>query len=301
MDSKTDLTLFWLAWQKTCSIRLCCAGHEREYLEKCSSDRKLVENMEQIQSLASDVINSMNRRFNTLLDKNAGMRLSDFSTESENWGARGVGSAFELLESHLYNKQFLNGKPFKAYLFEDAAGRPGGMNRNLFGYLQRVLATMVAESYGENVYQPLQDEDGHDIEPAQVSLDGQRGLCSPCTPAECVEIKEAEESFRRYLANKGTTWDSDHWLILFCMLNLLPVGGGKVGHLFSKKHSTINVWFSQMRSELLAWLRDGLSDKAIGLALSGRLQSILDENVHKMQWYCEIKDILEENRKSTGK
>ena len=56
-----------------------------------------------------------------------------------------------------------------------------------------------------------------------------------------------------------------------------------------------------MRSELLAWLRDGVSDKAIGLALSGGLQSILNENVHKMQWYCEIKDILEENRKSTGK
>ena len=301
MNSNTDLTLFWLAWQKTCSVRLCCVGHDQEYLEKCSSDRKLVENIEQIQSLASDVINSMNRRFNMLLDKNAGMRLSDLSAESENWDAQGAGSAFELLESYLYNKQFLNGKPFKAYLFEDAAERPGGMNRNLFGYLQRVLATMVAESYGENVYQPLRDEDGREVEPAQVSMDGQTVLDTPYTPAELVEIHEVEESFRRYLTEYGGSWDSDHWLILFCMLNLLPVGGEKVGHLFSKKHSTINVWFSQMRSELLAWLRDGLSDKAIGLALSGRLQSILDENVHKMQWYCEIKDILEENRKSTGK
>ena len=127
MNSKTDLTLFWLAWQKTCSVRLCCVGHDQEYLEKCSSNQELVENIEQVQSLASDVIKSMNKRFNMLLGKNAGMRLSDFSAESENWRAQGLGSAFELLESHLYNKQFLNGKPFKVYLFEDAAGRPGGM------------------------------------------------------------------------------------------------------------------------------------------------------------------------------
>lgn len=301
MDSKTDLTLFWLAWQKTCSIRLCCSGHDREYLEKCSADQKLVDNIEYVQTLASDVINSMNRRFKMLLGRNEGMRLSDFSAESENWGTQGVGSAFELLESHLYNKQFLNGKPFKAYLFEDAAGRPGGMNRNLFGYLQRTLATMIDESYGENVYQPSQDEDGRDIEPTQVSLDGQRVLCSPDTPAECVEIQEAENSFRRYLAKNETSWDSDHWLILFCILNLLRVGSEKVRHFFDKGHQTINVWYTKMRSELLEWLREDASDKAIAMALNGNIQEILDDNVQKMRWYNEIKNILEENRKSTGK
>ncbi len=301
MNSNTDLTLFWLAWQKTCSVRLCCAGHDQEYLEKCSSDRKLIESIEQIQGLASEVINSMNRRFNMLLDKNAGMRLSDFSAESENWDGQGAGSAFELLESYLYNKQYLNGKPFKAYLFEDAAERPGGMNRNLFGYLQRVLATMVAESYGENVYRPLKDEDGREVEPAEVSMDGQKVLASPYTPEEGVEIHEVEESFQRYLAENGPSWDSDHWLILFCMLNLLRVGSEKVRPLFAKGHQTINVWFSQMRSELLAWLRNGVSDKAIGMSLDGNLQSILDDNVQKMPWYCEIKRVLAENRKSTGK
>ena len=301
MNSNTDLTLFWLAWQKTCSVRLCCAGHNREYLEKCSSRRELVESIEQVQVLAADVMNSMNRRFNMLLGKDFGMRLSDFSAESDNWGAHGVGSAFELLESYLYNKQFLNGKSFKAYLFEDVAGRQGGMNRNLFGYLQRVLATMVAESYGENVYQPMKDEDGKEVEPAQVSMDGQKVLDAPYTPEEVAEIHGVEESFQRYLAEEGPSWDSDHWLILFCMLNLLRVGSEKVRPLFSKGHQTINVWFSQMRSDLLVWLRDGFSDKAIGMSLDGNLQSILDDNVQKMPWYCEIKRVLAENRKSTGK
>ena len=301
MNSKTDLTLFWLAWQKTCSVRLCCVGHDQEYLEKCSSNQELVENIEQVQSLASDVIKSMNKRFNMLLGKNAGMRLSDFSAETENWRAQGLGSAFELLESHLYNKQFLNGKPFKAYLFEDAAGRPGGMNKNLFGYLQCILATMIDESYGENVYQPSQDEDGREIEPSQVSLDGRRTLASSYTPEANVEIHEVEAAFRRYLAERGSSWDSDHWLILFCMLNLLRVGSEKVKPLFSKGHQTINIWFSQMRSDLLVWFRNGFSDKAIGMSLNGNLQVILDDNVQKMPWYCEIKTILEESRKSTGK
>ncbi len=301
MNSDTDLTLFWLAWQKTCSIRLCCSGHEREYLEKCSSDRGLTDSIELVQSLASDVINSMNRRFDMLLGKDVGMRISDLSAESGNWANQGTGSAFELLESYLYGKQFLNGKPFKAYLLEDVAGRPGGMNKNLFGYLQRVLATVIHESYGENVYQPSLDEDGREIEPAQVSLDGRKVLDAPYSPEECVEVHEVEESFRRYLIETGTSWDSDHWLVLFCMLNLLRVGSEKVRPLFTKGHQTINVWFSQMRSELLAWLRENLSDKAIGGALNGNLQAILDENVRQMAWYCEIKNILEENRKSTGK
>jgi hypothetical protein len=85
------------------------------------------------------------------------------------------------------------------------------------------------------------------------------------------------------------------------MLNLLRVGSEKVRPLFAKGHQTINVWFSQMRSELLAWLRNGLSDKAIGMSLDGNLQAILDSNVQKMTWYRKVKNILEESRKSTGK
>ena len=301
MNSNTDLTLFWLAWQKTCSIRLCCSGHEREYVEKCSSVRELTDNIVQVQTLASEIINSMNRRFGMLLGKDVGMRLSDFSTESENWGGQGQGSAFELLESYLYNKQFLKGKPFKAYLFEDAAGRLGGMNKNLFGYLQRILATMNHESYGENVYQPSIDEDGREVEPAQVSLDGRKVREAPYSPYECAEVHDVEESFRGYLIGHELSWDSDHWLILFCMLNLLRVGSEKVKPLFSKGHQTINVWFSTMRSELLVWLRENFSDKAIGISLNGKLQAILDEKVRQMEWYCKIRNILEESRKSTGK
>lgn len=272
-----------------------------EYAEKCLPVQELTDKIVHVQTLASDIINSMNKRFRMLLDKDGGMRISDFSTELDGWSHQELGSAFELLESYLYDKQSIKGKPFKAYLFEDVAGRTGGMNKNLFGYLQRVLATMIHESYGDNIYQPFLDEDGREIEPAQISLNGRNVLESPYSPDECAEVHEVEESFHRYLIKYGASWDSDHWLILFCILNLLRVGSAKVRPLFSKGHQTINVWCSQMRSELLAWLRENFSDKVIGMSLNGRLQAILDDEVRQMEWYCEIRNILEESRKSTGK
>lgn len=303
MDTRTDLTLFWLAWQKTCSIRLCCAGHEKEYREKCAANADLIENAQRVQDLASGVMASMDGRFDLLLrNRDAGARLSEFSEEARGRGAASDGgSAFELLESHLYNKRYLKGRAFKAYLFEEVAGRPGGMNRNLFGYLQRILATVVDESYGDCVYQPRMDDDGVEIEPAQVSVGGRMARETVATPAECAEAHEVEEVFRKYLVENAADWDSDHWLILFCLLNLLRVGSERIRPLFAKGHQTVNVWFSQMRSELLSRLREGFSDKAIGMALNGALQGALDEKVSKMPWYGEARKILAENRESTGK
>lgn len=303
MNSTTDLTLFWRAWQKTCSVRLCCAGHDREYLQCCSSIPELCEKKEEVQSLAREVIASMNRHFAAQLKKNwNGARLSDYSTESTGWNlCRSQGSAFELLESHLYNRQFLKGRAFKAYLFEDVARRPGGMNRNLFGYLQRVLATIAADSYGENLYQPQQDEAGNDMEPTSISLDGHTVVAALPTAEEYTEAREVEDVFCGYLIAHGKEWSSDHWLILYCVLNLLRVGASDIRALFSKGHQTINVWTSQMKSDLLCWLRERFSDKAIGMALAGRLQSVLDKKVCEMAWYPRITEILEENRKSTGK
>lgn len=304
MDSNTDLTLFWLAWQKTCSIRLCCVGHEREYRERCSGNQELCEKMELVQKLAQDVMKSMNSHFILRLGKaneEKGLRLSDYSSEAEAWKpGYAHGSAFELLEAHLYNKQFLSGKQFKAYLFENIADRPGGMSRNLFGYLQRVLRTIVRESYGENVYQPLQDEDGKDVEPARISLDGRTVVAATPTAEECAEAREVEDAFRIYLA-ECKDWDADHWLILYCILNILPVGGARIRPLFVKGHQTINVWASEMKSDLLRWLRERFSDKAIVMALDGRLQAILNLVVQKMDWYPSIVEILEQNCRSTGK
>lgn len=304
MDAATDLTLFWRAWQKTCSVRLCCVGHEREYRERCASVPELCERMEEVQALAKGVIVSMNKRLAALLKKGAaGTRLSDLSADfgGERPSVQALGSAFELIELHLYGRASLNGKQFKAYLFEDVAGRPGGMNRNLFGYLQRVLSTVVAESYGENVYQSVRDEDGNDQEPPTISTDGFHPVAALPTADECAEAHEVEDFFRAYLSEHASVWTSDHWLVLYCVLNMLRVGAADVRPLFSKGHQTINVYAAQMRGDLLRRLREAFSDKAIGLALMGPLQDILDERVCREAWHPRARKILEENRQSTGK
>lgn len=303
MNHNTDLTLFWLAWQKTCSIRLCCTGYEKEYLNRCEGYVDLCLKILEIQKLAAKIISSMNISFRACLEdkrKLKGARLSSLKEVSESWN-NNLGSAFELIESHLYAREKLNGKAFKAYLFEDIANRPGGINKNIYGYLQRVLFTIINESFGENVYEPLRNEVGEEIEPRKISLNGFDALKDYYTPEECVEVKEIEVAFSAFLSEKKRVWDSDCWLVMFCILNLLRVGSAKIQPLFSKGHQTINVMCSQLKHELLMFLRDRFSDKAIGMSLNGSLQLILEKRVEAMKWYVEIKNILEENKKSTGK
>ena len=304
MKSDTDLTLFWLAWKKTCSIRLCCTGHESEYLKKCADDSDLCNEMPLVQKLASDVMVSMNRTFQLYLRKREdenGARLSSLDVESNSWNEHyHLGSAFELLESHLYGRQNLNGKAFKSYLFEDIGVREGGINKNLYGYLQAILRTIINESFGENVYMPLMNEDGTAVEPDRISFDGSTVLNDVHTPDEYAEENEIKDEFSRFLAEKEG-WDSDHWLVAYCILNLLRVGNAKIQPMFSKGHQTINVLCTRMKGDLLQWLRSRFSDNAIGMSLNGSLQEILDGYVKKMPWYDEMKKILEENRKSTGK
>lgn len=304
MNVDTDLTLFWLAWQKTCSIRLCCEGYEKDYLAKCASDSELCSEVHAVQNLAKEIISSMNEKFRAYIKYKSGengLRLSNLNVESASWTkSASLGSAFEVLESHLYAKQKLNGKAFKSYLFEDVGTRAGGINKNLYGYLQRVMRTIIDESFGENVYQPLRNEEGVEVEPPKISLNGTNALNAGYRPDECVEVNEIKVVFSKYLSQK-VTWDDDHWLVLFCILNLLRVGSAKIQPLFSKGHQTINVLCSQMKGELLSVLRNGFSDKAIGMALNGSLQEILDGYLKDKPWYGEIKKILEENIKSTGK
>lgn len=57
--------------------------------------------------------------------------------------------AFHELESHLYARQTIKGKPFKSYLFEDIALRQGGIAKNISGYLlgsQSVMKDIVKRS-----------------------------------------------------------------------------------------------------------------------------------------------------------
>ena len=126
MNSNTDLTNFWISWHGTCSIRLCLKSQAKE-----------------VADLANEVMQSTNADFRNQLrhlGSTSGMRRSIYEDEAAQWGQNGdCGSAFELAESQLYAKATINKRAFKDYLFEEIAGRDGGMNKNLYGYMQRVI------------------------------------------------------------------------------------------------------------------------------------------------------------------
>lgn len=301
MDATTDLTDFFLAWKKMCSIRLCLPEHEHKLRNACMGDFNLFSRVHEINTLAEDVMKSSNRDFEMMLHlSQAGMRRSLFENEVESW-RNGAGSAFELMEGHLYAKEKLNGKAFKSYLFENIATRSGGISKNLYGYLQRTWRTLAKESFGENVYEPVVNDDGDAIEPRNISYDGKHEAIAIPTPDEQLEIKEAVARFCRFLDKETPSWEQDHWIVLFCVLNVIAIGGQRVRKLYIKGHDTINTIGQRLRSTLITYMRETCPDLAIARAMNGEIQRIVDEKMREMPFFGVLMKIREENRKSTGK
>ena len=70
---------------------------------------------------------------------------------------------------------------------------------------------------------------------------------------------------------------------------------------FSHGHDTINTKSNRLKGRLLAELRENFEDQAIGYALDGKVQTVLDEKMKKLDCFDALMKILEENRASTGK
>ena len=298
MEKNTDLTNFWLAWYRTCSIRKCTTPNENELRNACAGDPELVSNIATIMELAAEVMKSTNAEFRRLIARPHGGRRSLYEDEAKGWGNEiGMqGSAFELLESHLYAKETINGRKFKDYLFEEIGERPGGMNQNLYGYFQRILVTIAKESFGDLVFEPVVAEDGEPQVPERIVLDGKTEARSEIAPEENLEIKEVAEFFRGYLDAMTPRWSQDNWIVLFCILNVIKVGSEKVRPLYAKGHDTINRMRDRMRGELITALRENFSDSAIGWSLDGILQDILNKKMQEMPCWVPLQKILEENR-----
>ena len=302
MDAKTDLTNFWLAWHHTCAIRLCTEANRQELVKVCALDDSLQDQIDDVIVKAAEVVKSTNAEFRKHLCAPHGKRRSEFETEAEGWrDGEANGSAFELMENRLYAKGTINGRAFKDYLFEEIANRPGGMNRNLYGYMQAIMFSMAKESFGENIFEPAKDEDGVDIPPKDISTDGRTLVRAQPTPVENLEAKEVVTFFAAYLEEHTRDWDDDKWIVLFCILNMLRVGGEKVRPFFNKGHDTINRYCNEMRTELLHSLREEFDDKAIGMALNGPVQTVLDDKMKQMPCFAELKNLVKENQRSTGK
>lgn len=147
--------------------------------------------------------------------------VSDYSDYVRGWfegDLRGV-SAFELIEQHLYAKStgeaksgegaaepMMNGRRLKDYLFEDIGGRPGGLNRNLWGYLLKKetiwvmgrpypsrLRQVANESFRMPLVSAREDDEGAADEEAS----------DPTPDAENQMVARAVEILKTYLTSSA--------------------------------------------------------------------------------------------------
>lgn len=216
-------------------------------------------------------------------EKRRGKLVSEYIDLVEGWARHDemTTSAFELVEIDLYreaakkaggangNKEpMLKGRKLKDYLFEDIGGRPGGLCKNLWGYLLKKGVTvvkgrtyisrlrMVANSSFRN---PVEDKpfdsggDGTPNEPVdQSSLEPDRPIL----------VRQAGDTFRTYLIGKwNTDFDVSDRVVLCCAFfeyvlsdpfvkGLVPISGSALNDRKIKRVSEVYKLFKAKEFEI---------------------------------------------------
>lgn len=314
MDRDTDQTVFWLAWHETCSAAACVDG---ETLKKsCCGDStrysEIIDNLSETQKLARDMINSTNKEFKKALDYYNGVYKgrvnSDFADEVTNWrrGDPSFGCAFTLLESWLYAKESIKGRPFKDYLFEDVASRSGTVCKNLNGYVKRALWTLARNSFSKVYRREEQIDDEGNVLEDDIPREGLRDDYYSLPSYLMADINRVVDFFGEYIDELGSprngepaVWDEDNWISLYCALHQIPVNTPKVATLCRRGHTAVSVVYKQTVGNLLLVLRKRLkaSDRAIARAMETGVPQILDERMKNMPFYVELEAIRRERIK----
>lgn len=312
MDKNTDLTNFWLGWKATCAIRDCM--NKTQLIKKCKEAsvrpdaaaiyQDVIADADGVAGLAQELIEATNREFIGQLKYFGcgGKRTSVYGDQAANWKEANSGSAFELVEGVLYEKQGINGRSFKSYLFEQIGGRKGCLSGNLYGYIRDMAKTLAERSFKafeEKIEQPKDDE-GKELEPDYGSTEDQVDAFSR-SPELNLEISQVGEFFKKYIDELGEDWDDDYWIVLYTGLNKMPIHNHEVAALCKRKKSTLSEIYSKTMGNLLKALRGQFSDRAIGGALAGDMQKILDKKIGGKGFYPQLEALWMKMYGTTGK
>ena len=312
MDKNTDLTNFWLGWKATCAIRDCM--NKTQLIKKCKEAsvrpdaaavyQDVIADADGVAKCARGVMESMNRAFLGELKLNSagGKRTSIYDDQAANWKEANSGSAFELVEGVLYDKQEINGRPFKSYLFEQIGTRKGCLSGNLYGYIRDIAKTLAErsfEAFEEKIEQPKDDE-GKELDSDYGSTDDREDAFSRSQELS-LEISQVGEFFKKYIDELGEDWDDDYWIVLYTGLNKMPIHNPEVAALCRRKKSTLSEIYSKTMGNLLKALRGCFSDRAIGGALAGDMQKILDKKIGEMGFYPQLEALWMKMYGTTGK
>lgn len=310
MNSETDLTNFWLGWKATCAIRDC--ADKTKLVTKCNEKMVagesvdvfsgVVADAENVVKLAKDVIKSTNAEFVSKLNYYSfgGKRTSVLGGEISAW-KDDVGSAFELVESHLYAKQQIKGRPFKSYLFEDIGTRKGCLSQNLYGYVQLMIRSIVESSFGkESPIEEKEDDEGKKQE-ADVGSTEDRFAADTRSPELNHEVSEVRTFFGKYIDELVGQWDDDHLIALYAGLHQLPINNPEVAALCRRSKSALAEVSRKTLGNLLLSLRGRFSDRAIGGALEGEMQGVLVEKIRSKPYFSQLEEIWRKKYGRAGK
>ena len=130
---------------------------------------------------------------------------------------------YVLLESYLYNKQTICGRPFKDHLFEKAKllGEPVG--EYLSKYVLNCLRTIINSSFGSGSHATpiiaISREDPtrpHPVDTLTLQDLENAGIANPFfTPEEEIEIQDAADQFLKQMEGKWETFDKANKVIFF--------------------------------------------------------------------------------------
>lgn len=246
-----------------------------------------------------------------------GYAVSEYLEYVRDFGKKGVPNAFEILESHLYVKEgesrrkpsagnkVFNGKGFKNYLFEDIATRPGGMSKNLWGYLIRgVLRTIANESFGTPVAAPIKGEEGEEIELNPEDLPGIEDIWGEKEKtAFAADVEAAKELFREKLFRQWPELDMAAKVAFACQAFDLSMNSPEIKKMVGVGGSALY----NRRELLVKMLRDVVAEghverEVLGEALRcGMLTNAVYEAVSADPACGALKDFIDAGRQRSGK
>ncbi len=158
-------------------------------------------------------------------DARRGKLVSEYIDLVEGWRRHDemTTSAFELVEIDLYQsaeksedpvdneEPMLKGKKLKTYLFEDIGGRPGGLCKNLWGYLlKKDMLVVNGQKYPSRLRMVAIGSFRNPVEDEPFDPDGDGNSNEPVDPDSLesdkeILVRQAGDVFREYLLDRWTT------------------------------------------------------------------------------------------------
>lgn len=306
-----DWTPFWIGWQVSCSIDIC--KNPAQFRRACRDRLQPGCNYENLANLAkqAEEIAELARNADTAYSTFAFELLKSYQENSDvltnDFSENGRG--FQELENWLYKKGEIKGKPFKVYLFQDAATRSGGMSRNLNGYFMKILErhilqnTLFKESRrnkGINgkglriISMPQTVDENGNVSDQEFSYPENIANGWLLSAETHVQTEEIEKWFSEFLGRKANEWKGKeiYWIALYVLFFGMVLSNVHVLQLAGVEKSRFSHIAGTIKQELKEEMTSRFSAAGMQYALRGRtLHQMLAQTLKNKEWFESLKSI----------